>query len=168
MKKNLLYLLIIMLFAVAVSCIKSGSQDSPQNISPEKDQGQAVNSGASNSTGENDTQKNPGNEEDYLPSLNLPEVELLTPTEGVGVKPLFEWQAVDGAAWYGLSLRTSTGETYWAWMGPQTSIFLGGVSDQPRENSAGPVLEDGMQWAVVAYDSQDQIIAASSLRPISP
>jgi hypothetical protein len=96
------------------------------------------------------------------------EVELLTPAEGVGIKPLFEWAAVEGVQRYLLILRDANGETYWAWNGSATSIYLGGVSEQPSDDAEGPRLEAGMAWAVFALDSEGEVIASSELRPISP
>jgi len=106
--------------------------------------------------------------EAYLPMLKLPEVELLTPTENAGKRPLFEWSSVPDAAWYSLVLKNGDGKPYWAWMGTQTRIYLGGSENQPPEESAGPVLSDGMRWAVVAYDKEGKPIASSRLRQISP
>lgn len=103
-----------------------------------------------------------------LPGVNVPEIELLTPTEGVGVKPKFEWKAVDGATSYSLMLFDADGKTYWAWMGKSSYIYLGSSLTAPPEDSAGPILQPDMRWAVAAYDAQNHLLATSQFRPISP
>ena len=103
-----------------------------------------------------------------LPGVNVPEIELLTPTEGVGLKPKFEWKAVDGATVYSLMLKNADGETYWAWMGNTTYIYLGSALTAPPEDSAGPILQPGMSWAVAAYDAEHHLLATSVFRSISP
>ena len=162
MKKANLFLLIVVLIYFTQAC-SSGSMDTS---SPANQPNPTVETIATEPPTQEGTP--PENSASYLPAMNLPEIEQFTPTTGAGIKPLFEWQAVDGAAWYALVVKNSEGRPYWAWMGTQHSIYLGGVSEQPGEDIAGPRLEEGMQWAVIAYDSQGQVIAASKLRPISP
>jgi hypothetical protein len=96
------------------------------------------------------------------------EITLTTPQEGVGVKPQFAWEPLDGATWYTLVLYTADREPYWAWEGADTSIYLGGNDTPPSEDSAGPVLSADMSWAVMAFDGDDRLIGSSVLRPISP
>ncbi|NOH12362.1 MAG: hypothetical protein HND51_12015 [Chloroflexi bacterium] len=98
----------------------------------------------------------------------IEEIEILTPTEGVGLKPLFEWRPVTGATNYLLVLQDALEQTYWTWRGSSTSIYLGGVATAPPEDAAGPVLQTDMTWAVVALDAGDNVIASSRLRSISP
>lgn len=106
--------------------------------------------------------------ERLLPGVNVPEIELLTPTDGVGIKPKFEWTEVDGAASYSLMLFDENGEAYWAWMGKSTFVYLGGLLTAPPEDSVGPILQPGMRWAVAAFDAQEHLLATSVFRPISP
>lgn len=102
-----------------------------------------------------------------LPGLS--EIVLLTPAEGVGLKPGFEWQTVNGAVRYALLVYHPNGQPYWAWEGSGTSVYLGGGDSQaPPEDSAGPILLDGMSWGVMAFDAADLLIASSAMRPISP
>ncbi len=104
----------------------------------------------------------------YLPFSGLTSIELLTPANGAGEKPLFEWAAVEGAARYSLILQFTDGQPYWAWSGSQTSVYLGGTHSPPAAEAAGPALQPGMAWAVLAFDAQQNIIAASQLQAISP
>jgi len=106
--------------------------------------------------------------ERLLPDVNVPEIELLTPFDGVGTRPKFEWKEVDGAASYSLMLFDANGDAYWAWMGKSSYVYLGGTLDAPPEDSAGPTLQPDMRWAVAAFDTQDHLLATSVFRPISP
>jgi hypothetical protein len=100
----------------------------------------------------------------------LAEIVLLTPTEGVGLKPRLEWEMVNGADRYALIIYHSNGQPYWAWEGSGTSVYLGGGDSEtpPPENSAGPILVDGMTWGVMAFDTAGLLIASSTVRTISP
>jgi hypothetical protein len=106
--------------------------------------------------------------EPFAPFSGLDTIELLTPTSGVGQKPNFEWSAVDGAASYTLFLNFSDGQPYWTWSGEATSIYLGGYDSPPPADAAGPILLDGMSWAVIAFNTEANVIASSNLQPISP
>ncbi len=106
--------------------------------------------------------------EPFLPFSGLTSIQLLTPSSGAGIKPLFEWSPIDGAAQYSLFLQFSDGQPYWTWTGTSTSIYLGGTDSPPPEDAAGPILEDGMSWSIIALDAQGNIIATSALQLISP
>lgn len=108
------------------------------------------------------------NGEAYVPLANIETVELLTPTSGVGIKPLFEWSPVQGAVNYSLYLQFPNGQPYWAWSGSVTSIYLGGTDSQPPDDAAGPILQKGMSWSVIAFDAENNIIASSVVQEISP
>lgn len=95
-------------------------------------------------------------------------IELLTDTQGVGTKPLFEWKAVSGAARYELIVYDAAGAPYWAWDGTQTKVYLGGGNTQPPADSAGPSVTAGYSWSVVAFNDNDKVVAASDARPVSP
>ncbi len=169
MKSKKWILLIVVLLAAALACSLGGGQNTGTNSTSVEATSPAQNTAPANSQeGTVPPENSEPQAEDFLSALNFPDIELTTPTEGVGVKPLFEWVPVEGAAWYGLVLKTADGTSYWAWMGAETSIYLGGVSIQPADNAAGPVLQAGMQWTVTAYGADGNLIAASSLRPISP
>lgn len=102
----------------------------------------------------------------FLPGVDVPEIDQLTPTTGVGGRPLIEWSAFDDAHAYELTVFGAGGTIYWSAVGPETSIYLGGApaSDQ----SPGPQIQDGMTWAVVALDADGNVIAQSRIRPINP
>ncbi len=106
--------------------------------------------------------------EPFVPFADIATVELLTATNGVGIKPLFEWSPVNGAASYSVYVQFSDGQPYWAWSGTDTSVYLGGLHFAPPENAEGPILLDGMAWAVLAFDANGNVIASSVLQPISP
>jgi hypothetical protein len=177
MNKFRFLLLIVILLFTTYACSSGSDSNQPAAIQGTSPSELAP---ASQNTQPADRQDNPatetpeeassqiGLEEPLLPDINLPEIEQMTPRENAGLKPLFEWTAVDGAEWYALVVKNADGQTYWAWMGPENSIYLGGTTTPPGDDRAGPFLEDGMKWAVIAYDAEDHPIAASSLRPISP
>jgi hypothetical protein len=94
-------------------------------------------------------------------------IELLTSSEGGGIRPILEWTEVAGVDHYGVYLYAPNGAIYWAWRGRTTSIVVGG---EPRlaDAAAGPSVSDGMTWAVVAYDADLLPLAVSPAAPISP
>lgn len=96
------------------------------------------------------------------------EVILTTPEEGAGVKPQFTWQALDGATNYIVVVYTPERESYWAWSGAETSVYMGGGDTPPPDDSAGPILSAGMWWTVIGFDANDRMIGNSILKPISP
>jgi hypothetical protein len=102
----------------------------------------------------------------FLPGVDVPEIDQLTPTTGVGGRPLIEWGGFDDAHAYELTVFGASGTIYWSVVGPETSIYLGGApaSDQ----SPGPQIQDGMTWAVVGLDADGNVIAQSRVRPINP
>lgn len=95
-------------------------------------------------------------------------IELLTPEQGVGAYPLFEWTAVPDAARYLLFVFEADEVMYWAWEGTGTSVYLGGLDQPPTPGSMGPVLDVPMTWAVIALDGGGNLIAGSPTRSITP
>lgn len=85
-----------------------------------------------------------------------------------GPKPQLAWEPVAGAARYMLVVYAASGETYWAWEGGSTSVYMGGSSEQPRADSAGPVIHEGMTWGVVGFDADGMLIGSSVRAPIAP
>ncbi len=77
-------------------------------------------------------------------------------------------QMLDDATRYTLLLLETDGKPYWAWEGAETSVYLGGGSEPPPEDSAGPILLRPMQWYVLAFDADGKIIAYSEKQPIAP
>lgn len=99
--------------------------------------------------------------------LGLAEIELLTPTEGRGRRPILEWSPLPGAVNYHVFVRAPSGRVYWGWRTSETSIPIGGL---PRltENAAGPAISVGMTWSVSAVGADGGVIALSGHRPIAP
>lgn len=91
----------------------------------------------------------------------------LTPTEGVGVRPTFDWEAVEGAGSYFLVVKDDAGAAYWTWDGSETSIPLGGA-EFPDDFGNGPTIGPGYKWSVSAYATDGTFLAISGDRPISP
>ncbi len=106
--------------------------------------------------------------EPFITAPNIASIALVTDTQGVGEKPLLQWESVTDADAYQLVVFDEEGRPYWAWEGGAMQIYLGGTDVQPPENSSGPVIADGYSWAVVAYNSEGQLIASSAVRTISP
>lgn len=93
------------------------------------------------------------------PALGLPELTLLTePSEDQ--RPLLEWEPVDGAQQYSVSVFAPSGRGYWAWRTDGTSVPLGG-EPRLRDDVSGPSTAPGMTWSVVALDADGRPIAAS-------
>lgn len=103
-----------------------------------------------------------------LDAPGVAEIVLTTPSEGVGQRPLFEWQPVDGTIRYALVVYNAKGKAYWAWEGKETSVYLGGGQTRPPDESVGPVLQEGMSWSVMAFGADERLIATSNVSPISP
>ena len=97
-----------------------------------------------------------------------PPLELLTPEQGAGAYPRFEWTAVPSAAHYMLFVFDTDGVMFWAWAGDATSVYLGGLDRPPTPGSMGPALDGPMSWAVIAFDAGQNLIASSVTRPIAP
>ncbi len=91
----------------------------------------------------------------------------LTPTEGVGVRPTLDWEAVEGADSYFLVVKDDAGVPYWAWDGSETSIPLGGA-EFPEDYGNGPTIGPGYTWSVSAYAADGTFLAISGDRPVSP
>jgi hypothetical protein len=95
-------------------------------------------------------------------------VVLTTPQSGVGTRPLLEWQPVDGAATYRVTVFDGTGRPYWAWEGDTPSAYFGGGAEALPDEAPGPILGAGMSWVVFAADADGVPIAASAITPIAP
>jgi hypothetical protein len=95
---------------------------------------------------------------------DLPLVDLVAPVEaGAGRAPVFEWKAVAGAASYRLSVLAPDAPS-WAWLGAETRVRYGGVS----EGVNGPSLRPGSWWSVAALTGNGTVTAMSDLRAVSP
>ena len=89
------------------------------------------------------------------------------PHEGAGDAPMFEWEPVAGAAAYDLVVLGPEGPI-WAWRGPETEVWLGGLPFERPPGFWGPVITDGSCWSVVALDDADHAIAVSDFLAVSP
>jgi hypothetical protein len=98
--------------------------------------------------------------------LGLAPIEVLTPAAGNGERPLLAWEAVPGAARYAVTVSTSDGRAYWAWVGVDTSVYLGGGDG--ATDTAGPILSEPGTVTVLALDAANTVIAASPSMPIAP
>lgn len=100
-------------------------------------------------------------------NIEVPVIEVTTPTAGEGPRPELSWEPVPETVRYLVTVYTPGGDPYWAWQGENTSIHVGG---EPRlePDAAGPSVVDGMTWEVVAVGSNDELLAASGRMEISP
>jgi hypothetical protein len=100
------------------------------------------------------------------PDLGLPAVTLLTPSTGQGPRPVLEWEPVDTAVTYAVSVYAGAGEpARWSWRGTATSVRVGFVDDP---SVGGPNVVAGMTWSVLALDADDEPVAQSNERPLGP
>lgn len=98
----------------------------------------------------------------------LPIVELLSPGESdAGDGPRFAWEAVAGAASYSLSVLGPEGPV-WGWRGETTEIWFGGLPFERPPGWAGPALDAGACWSVIARDADGHTLAVSEMVPVSP
>ena len=73
-------------------------------------------------------------------------VTLTSPaTTGVGDRPTFSWDAVNGAANYSLAVLSSDDIPLWAWLGTTTDVILGGWSEPPPPEAPGALCHDAEQ-----------------------
>lgn len=92
--------------------------------------------------------------------LELPAAVRVNAKARDGERPRFSWKAVGDAVEYTLVVQTLKGKPYWAWRGPETTVFLGGI-DEPSKDASGPILTKAAQWQVVAYAQDGHIVGAS-------
>lgn len=98
----------------------------------------------------------------------LPEVELLAPGETeAGPAPTFEWNAVDGAAAYRLSV-VGPDRPLWSWVGEETRVTLALRTDDRSEQAPGLEIEQGSWWSVAALAADGSVLALSPFRAVSP
>jgi hypothetical protein len=95
----------------------------------------------------------------------LPQIVQLTPLAGGGPRPSLDWEPVEGAIRYDVTLYAPDGIGYWAWHGPETSVVVGELA---TPDQSGPRVSPGMSWALLAFDADGLPIASSALRPIDP
>lgn len=90
-----------------------------------------------------------------------------TPTSGGGTRPLLEWDSVDGAALYYVTVHTDSGSPYWAAVTVETKTYVGGPLQIPAGRT-GPNVASGYTWVVYAEDAEGNLLAASPRRAIAP
>jgi len=152
-RKNLIALAFSVLLLTTYACSPGGSVEPGAG----GDQPGAVEDGGSS-----------GDSELFAPFAGVASIDLLTLASGAGEKPLFEWTPVEGATRYSLILQFPDGRPYWAWSGDANSVYLGGLDTAPPADAAGPILLEGMTWAVFAFDAEGNMIGSSAVQAISP
>jgi hypothetical protein len=97
----------------------------------------------------------------------LGDVIQTSPESGGGIRPLLDWEPVEGADHYAVVLYAPDRDAYWAWFGADTAVHVGG---EPllRDDAPGPSIVEGMSWLVIAYDAGGLPVAISPTRPIAP
>ena len=152
--------LTLLLLALAACDDGSASDDAPADATVEEIEPAAD---EPDETGEADEAAAGG---PARPDLDLPEVELTGPTSGQGPRPELTWEPVDAAATYAVTLYAGPeAPAVWSWRGEDTSVRVGFVDDV---TAGGPDVTEGMTWAVIALDGNDEPIAQSEQRPIAP
>ncbi len=99
--------------------------------------------------------------------LELPDVATIKAKARSAERPRFVWPALADATEYALVVQNLKGRPYWAWRGPDTSVYLGGV-DKPSADAVGPRLTKPAQYQVVAYAADGSIVGASKWRIVEP
>lgn len=99
---------------------------------------------------------------------DIEEMALHTPIAGAGARPLLVWDPIESADHYGLVIYDSSGEPYWAWIGSEAAIYLGGTAFEPPMDGEGPVITNCMSWMTTAYDENGVPVAAGGPRQLSP
>ena len=99
--------------------------------------------------------------------VGLESIVVLTPQAGEGDRPELEWEPVEGASLYQVTVLAPDGSVYWGRTGPETSVPFGGF---PRlvPAAAGPRIIAGMSWTVVAFDDSMVPMAIGGPLPLSP
>lgn len=94
-------------------------------------------------------------------------MELLTPSEGLGERPLLEWAPVAGAVLYQVTVLEPDGAPYWSWQGEAASVaFGGGPADDP--DTSGARLLTAKSWFVAAFDAAGDLLATSPIGRLEP
>ena len=91
---------------------------------------------------------------------------IVDPTEEGGSHPTLSWQPVDGADSYWVVLLDGDGAPYWAWIGAETSVRVGG-GDSADENQTA-TLHEAMTLTVTAFDAEGELLAISTSTPLAP
>ena len=92
-------------------------------------------------------------------------IPTLTPAVVGELRPVLEWEPVDGAAKYSVVVLDETGEPYWIWSGPESEITLGGAPSS--DFGVGPIIGVDYSWSVAAFAAEGEFLAISGAVPIS-
>ena len=92
-------------------------------------------------------------------------IPLVTPEVVDMLRPVLEWDPVDGADSYSVVVLDDAGEPYWAWSGPESEITLGGAPSS--DFGVGPIIGVDYSWSVAAFDADGVFLAVSGQVPIS-
>ncbi len=163
MKKNSIYLfLIFLMLALALSaCAKSEET----NI-------EAIEEIAVNAAEPEKTAQCPAvSEENALFVFDdIEHMTLMTDSDGGGPRPQLAWDSVQGADYYLAVLYAEDGRPYWSWLGAESEIYVGGLSEEPPppEIAVRPIVIGCMTWMTTAYSPDGVPIAAGGPRLISP
>ncbi len=154
-------LLVVMLIAACGGSDQDASVDS--TIPPET----SPSSAAASSTTEAAAPSLSDLSDPMLSGFDVEAIHLLTLESGGGHRPLLEWEAVETADYYIVTIFSPDGSPYWAWPTEDSSVPVGGL---PRleDHTEGPVIWEGCTWGVIGYDATGLPVAASERRPISP
>ena len=99
---------------------------------------------------------------------DIEHMNLLTPFAGGGRRPQWAWDPVVGAEYYAVVLFDQDEDPYWAWQGPETAVYAGGLTEPPPEDGEGAIVTPCMTWITTAYDPEGVPIAAGGPRSLSP
>lgn len=91
-------------------------------------------------------------------------ISTLTPVAVETLRPMLEWEPVDGADSYSVVVLDETGEPYWVWSGSESEVPLGGSSS---DFGIGPIIGIGYSWSVAAFATDGEFLAISGEVPIS-
>jgi hypothetical protein len=106
--------------------------------------------------------------DDLMATLEVPVIDIATPTSGGGERPLLQWAAVDGATAYRLVVLAE-GEPYWAWVGRTASVPFGGGDPGSGPGQLAVLTGDAAYtWTVTAWDDGGNLLGASAPAPIAP
>ncbi len=94
-------------------------------------------------------------------------IEQTTTPSGGGDRPLLEWEPIQGAVTYIVSVFTETGAPYWSAVTTEPRTYVGGA-EQIAEGRTGPNVSEGYTWIVYADDADGNLLATSPQRAIAP
>lgn len=94
-------------------------------------------------------------------------ITLLTGGSGLGPRPLLQWEPVESAVTYVVSVNAPTGGPLWTWQGAATEVpFGGGPADDP--DTTGAQLTSPATWFVAAIDTAGRVMATSPEAELTP